>query len=303
MTIENETATALARDAATVMVLRERREETGLEVFMVRRHARSRFMANTYVYPGGKLDEADTSAAVADHVVGLDPAAACERLLDVKSPSKALGLYLAGVRETFEEAGFLLARRRGASAYIDLVGDEVIARRFADHRRALHDGSLSLSALADVEALEINLEYMGYFAHWITPYFESRRFDTRFFIALAPPNQLPLHDAVETTDSLWISPGEAIDRYRRGEFVIAPPTLRTLEQLAVFDTPESALAFTRNHCPPAILPHLKTDDDEVALLLPGDPQFPSDDPLYKRATPVDDGVTRMVMRDGIWDSV
>jgi hypothetical protein len=166
----------------------------------------------------------------------------------------------------------------------------------------LQQGQLSLSALAEREDLVLRMDQIGYFAHWITPYFEHRRFDTRFFVAVAPAQQRPLHDALETTDGLWIRPQEAIDRYRAGALVLAPPTLRTLEQLAAFTDVDSLLAFAHTHRPPAILPHL-AEGDEIALLLPGDQAFPAGDPLYARATAVHDGCTRMVMRDGYWYSV
>ncbi|MFU8806476.1 MAG: NUDIX hydrolase, partial [Bradymonadaceae bacterium] len=239
-------STALpALDAATVMVLRQ--SGTEFEVFMVRRHHKSGFMANAYVYPGGKLDEDDCTSIAASHVLGLDPEQAGARLGDTADPMRALGLFLAGVRETFEEAGILLASRRGEEDYIDLTSDAAIAARFADHRQALHRGELSLCELAAREDLVINLENVGYFAHWITPYFENRRFDTRFFVAIAPPLQRPLHDALETTDSLWITPSRAIDRYRADELFLAPPTLRTLEQLAGFEDLKSLLDFSQTH--------------------------------------------------------
>lgn len=301
MAANPDTKVVPARDAATVMVLRE--AEAGFEIFMVRRHQKSAFMANAYVYPGGKLDEADCTREAASCVVGLDPTQAAARLGDVTSPLKALGLFLAGVRETFEEAGILLARRRGESEPIDLTSDPDVAARFKGYRKALHEGSMSLSDLAKKEDLVLDLGQVGYFAHWITPYFEHRRFDTRFFVAIAPKHQRPLHDAVETTDSLWIRPEVALERYHQDDLFLSPPTLRTLEQLREFSSIESLLGSTAAGRPPAILPHLCDTDGEVCLVFPGNEAYPTGDPLYARATPVKDGCTCMVMRDGRWVSV
>ncbi|MBA2662293.1 MAG: NUDIX hydrolase [Bradymonadaceae bacterium] len=287
-------------DAATIMVLREADE--GFEVFMVRRHHKSGFMANAYVYPGGKLDEGDCSAVAAERVRGIGAEEACGRLREDIDGFKGLGLFLAGVRETFEEAGILLACSATSGELVDLTSDVAVAARFGAYRKALIGGELSLSELARREDLVIPLDRVGYFAHWITPYLEHRRFDTRFFVALAPANQHPLHDAVETTDSLWVRPLEAIEQYRAGALLLAPPTLRTLEQLARFASAQAALAFAKTHDPPTILPHFVEQDGSVALLLPGDRQFPSEDPDYVLATPVDDGVTRMMLVDGQWYS-
>lgn len=301
MAANPETKVVPARDAATVIVVRE--AEGGFEIFMVRRHQKSAFMANAYVYPGGKLDEGDCSEEAAGCVVGLDPAGAAARLGDVSSPLKAMGLFLAGVRETFEEAGILLASRRGESEAIDLTSDREVAARFKGYRKALQEGAMSLSDLARVEDLVLDLSQVGYFAHWITPFFENRRFDTRFFVAVAPRHQRPLHDAVETTDSPWIRPEVALERYGQDDLFLSPPTLRTLEQLAEFASIESLLASAAEVRPPTILPHLCETDGEVCLVFPGNEAFPKADPLYARATPVRDGCTCMVMRDGRWVSV
>jgi 8-oxo-dGTP pyrophosphatase MutT (NUDIX family) len=124
---------SIVRDAATIMILRE--ADSGFEVFMVKRHSKSGFMANRYVYPGGKVDEADCidlGGLEADqrHVEGLTPAQARARLAEEVEPPVALGLFLAGIRETFEEAGILLARRKGEDSLIDLTSDDQVAERF-----------------------------------------------------------------------------------------------------------------------------------------------------------------------------
>lgn len=277
----------MIHDASTVIVLRDRKD--GPEIFMVRRHGKSSFMANAWVYPGGRLDAADTRADVVKRIVGLTAETAHEEL-GIESATRAAGLYLAAIRETFEEAGVLLARRRGESSWIDLVnaGDE-----FQTYRQELQTYDIALSEVAEAEDLEFPLDELAFFAHWITPTFEPKRFDTFFFLARMPENQEPLHDAKETTDSFWIRPADALARFHNGELYLAPPTIRTLERLSSFDTVDAAFESTEGNLPPCILPHLITVGDSPILLLPGDPDFPADDPEYALATAVAEGPTRM----------
>lgn len=282
----------MIRDASTVMVLRES-EET-LEVFMVKRHFKMAFMANAYVYPGGKLDDEDMDAAALEHITGATVEDLADELRLQDDPGRAAGLYLAAIRETFEESGFFLARRKGDDAWVNLLGDD--EAKFADYRAKLNAYEMSLTEVARRESLVFPIERLRFFAHWITPSFESRRFDTRFFVARAPQRQNPLHDDKESTDSVWITPHEALRRADSdpGTFFLAPPTYRTLDQLRQFSTIDEVFAFCENRIPPRILPHLDTSGDTPVLLLPGDPDFPND-PEYSVAEPVDDDVTRMEM--------
>ncbi len=266
-------------DASTVLVLRD--ADDGVEVFMVQRHGKSSFMANAWVYPGGRLDDADTRPDVLARIIG-------EVRLDVDSPTRAAGLYLAAIRETFEEAGLLLARQGGEPDYVNLNSSP----RYAEYRGKLQRGEESLSVVAEREDLSFPLDELAYFAHWITPTFESKRFDTFFFLARAPQHQEPLHDERETTDSFWIRPAEAVARFEAGEFYLPPPTQRTLERLAAFDNVEAAFASTIGKTPPCIIPHWLDQETGPMLLLPGDPEYPGHLPEYAGATAVD-GPTRM----------
>lgn len=266
-------------DAATVLVLRD--SPDGPEVFMVKRHGKSSFMANAWVYPGGRLDEADTRPDVLSRIVGTPT-------LGLDSATRSAGLYLAAIRETFEEAGVLLARRADEQRWINLVD----APRFVDYRTALQDGSASLSVVAETEDLTFPIDELAYFSRWITPTFEPKRFDTFFFLARAPLQQEPLHDDRETTDSFWIRPGDVLHRFAAGELYLAPPTQRTLERLAVYDDVDDAFTGARGCTPGCIIPHLLQDPDGPILLLPGDPDYPADAPEYELACPVD-GPTRM----------
>ena len=288
-----------AVDAATIIILREAPD--GFQVFMVRRHSKSGFMADRYVYPGGKLDETDCTQVAARHIEGLTPQQATERLEEDVEPLRATGLFLAGIRETFEEAGILLARRAGEEALIDLTSDEYVAKTFRQYRKQLMDYEVALSEVAEAEDLIFPIDRLGYFAHWITPHVEPKRYDTRFFVAIAPESQRPLHDERETTDSVWIRPADAVDDNQDGDFLLAPPTLRTMQQLSDFDSAEAVLEWAQAHHPPTILPHMEQRDGRIWLFLPGDEEFPADEPSYETAEPVDDEVTRMVAEDiGLW---
>lgn len=289
------------KDAATIMIVRDGND--GLQVFLVRRHAASAFMANRYVYPGGKVDPTDCTTAAAAHVEGLSPEGARRRLDEVIDPLDALGLFLAGIRETFEEAGVLLARRSTEESLIDLTTDETTAQTFATYRNQLIDGQLALSELARREDLIFPLDRLGYFAHWITPTAETHRYDTRFFIARAPARQEPLHDACETTDSTWIAPRRAIEQNRSGDFQLAPPTLCTLWQLAHFGSARAAFEWSLEHDPPTILPHLKHTDNGACILLPGDPDYPDDQRTTRLFAPLDEEITRLYAdAPGIWQT-
>ena len=284
------------------MILRER--EDGFQVFMVRRHSGNEFLADRYVYPGGKLDDEDCTADAAEHVESMTPEDARQRLDEDIDPYSALGLFLAGVRETFEESGLLLARRVGEEDFIDLTSDPEVSARFSNYREQLQRSEISLSEVAERESLVFPMQWLGYFAHWITPHIESKRYDTRFFVCLAPENQAPLHDEHETTDSLWLTPREALERSRGDDFLLAPPTLRTLQRIADFDSAADALAFARSHIPPRILPHMQMQGDDVLLYLPGDPEFPEDDPRFSDVDPVSSDVTRMRMVSmGKWEVI
>jgi 8-oxo-dGTP pyrophosphatase MutT (NUDIX family) len=257
---ESETIPALP--AATVMLVRDA-PPSGLEVFVLRRTASATFAAGMYVFPGGRVDEADGSAEVEPVCSGLDDDVA----------SKALGVdhgglafWVAAVRECFEEAGVLLARRRdGGPVRID-----------DSERRAVHAGELSIANLCRRHDLVLDLSAIRYVAHWVTPIGEARRFDTRFFLAAAPPGQHGTHDDVELVDSRWVRPADAIALADAGELLMLPPTLANLRTLAESDTVEFALAAAdAAGPPPRIQPWLRRDASGrvVGIALPGDPDY------------------------------
>ena len=265
------------RHAATIVLVRPRAGGDGApEIFLVKRHRKSGFMASAYVYPGGKLDAEDSLPAVLASTSGLSAQAAFDRLapsgprLDddaALTPEQALAVHVAGVREVFEEAGILLAQ--GLDATEDVL----------DAWRAEINGELSFNALVARESLTLRPDQLHYFAHWITPSIESRRFNTRFFLAVAPDGQEGYHDETETVDSAWLRPAEALDRYSRGEIQLAPPTFRTLEDMAAFDSADSLLSGMVPARVPTIMPRFDSIDGTMTMFMPGDPLYPSPVPV------------------------
>ena len=262
-------AAVAIRPAATVMLVRDVEDDSeDIEVFMLRRTTKAAFAGGMYVFPGGAVDLAD----------GTDEASAlCEGLTDDEASQRlgiedgGLAYWIAAIRECFEEAGVLLARTPdGHDLRFD---DPVVADRFSVLRHEVHDGRLGVVDLCAAEGLRLATDAIGYVAHWVTPFGEVRRFDTRFFVAAAPRDQEPLHDDSETVDSLWVRPADALDRCRAGELVMLPPTIASLEFLSDHRTTDAVLhAAGLLGTPRRILPKAVFADDGrlTALLMPGD---------------------------------
>lgn len=251
-----------ALPAATVMLARD--GDDGVEVFVLRRTARAAFAADMYVFPGGKVDPADASADIEEFTEGLSPGDASAALaLD----DGGMAYWVAAVRECFEEASVLLARRRDGSA--PAVPDE--------DRRAVHDQELSMVELCRRHDLVLDLSEIRYVAHWVTPVGESpRRFDTRFFLAASPDEQEGRHDDVETVHSRWVRPSDALAESAAGGLALMPPTLACLRFLAEHATVDEALAAAdAAGPPPRIQPKIRWGDDGKmrGVALPGDPDY------------------------------
>jgi 8-oxo-dGTP pyrophosphatase MutT (NUDIX family) len=258
------------RDAATVMLVRDGASgRDALEVFMLRRNLNSDFVGGAYVFPGGAVDEADRHA---------DLEAVCEGRSDDQASvmlgvdSGGLAYWVAAIRECFEEAGVLLAYRE--DGVVVSLADPETEERFRAHRHAVDTGKTRLIEVCEIEDLRLAVDHIHYFSHWITPEGAPRRYDTRFFVTAAPPEQVPLHDDRETIANVWIRPQEALDRYERGEFDLIFPTIKSLEAISRFERSADLLAAAATiENVPAILPRITNSDDGVRILLPGDPGY------------------------------
>lgn len=238
------------RPAATVVLLRER--APGFQLLLMRRNRSAGFVPGAYVFPGGRVDAQDADPVLVSRLERLTPREAAARLGLPGGDPPAIAYYLAAAREVFEEAAVLVARPGGR-----FLPDTTSGRaRLVRLREQLLAGALGFTEVLDDLGVGIDGAALEYIAHWITPEAESRRYDTRFFAALAPAGSRSAPDPREMTDSLWLSPGEALDRHRTGRLPMIFPTIRTLERLSAFSTAEAVLAHYRTRDIPAIMPAL-----------------------------------------------
>jgi len=234
--------------AATILLIRDGPPPDGeLEVFMVQRHHQIDFATGALVFPGGKVDPGDHDARLRAHS---GPRAAS---LD----EAALSVRAAAIRETFEECGVLLARPRGQEQLVSAPRLAAIRERY---REALEAHDLPLAQLVEEEDLELAVDTLVPFAHWITPEFMPRRFDTTFYLVAAPPDQLALHDGLESVDSLWTTVARARSDAQSGRRTIIFPTLMQLGKLGRSRTVADALAAARAEPVVTVLPRLERDD-------------------------------------------
>jgi 8-oxo-dGTP pyrophosphatase MutT (NUDIX family) len=259
------------RDAATVLILRDGAE--GLEVFMLKRNLNSDFVGGAYVFPGGAVDPEDRHDDLEPVCEGRTDADASRRLGIERG---GLAFWVAAVRESFEEAGVLLAYDTHGKL-VDL-DDAAGIERWATHRTAVDTRARRLIDIVGDEGLRLAVDGMHYFGHWITPEGAPRRYDTRFFLAAAPANQTPLHDDHEVIANEWIRPEDGLARAASGELTMMPPTTASLRAVSRFATAAEALdAATRITTVPTILPRIVSGDGGVRLVLPGEPGY-DDDP-------------------------
>ena len=278
------------RDAATVLALRD--TDGGIEVFMVRRASRMGFLGGAHVFPGGALDAKDSDSRLLDLSTGFEAVGDLSRIHG--DTTRARGLLLAAARELFEESGILLARTADGD-WVDLDEEGPRSERLAAGRAALSARGGDFAALMADDGLRIDVSGLRFFAHWITPEREKKRFDTRFFLARAPERQSARHCDVESSEGEWITPARAFERYRAREIELVPPTIASLERLCDFRTVDDALAAFERTQVPCILPKILIGD-EVVILYPGDPDYASGTPEPPAGRPTN----RLLMKDGLW---
>lgn len=257
LTINSDTVHTPPVPSATVIVVRD--GPAGLEVLLVRRHGNSNVLGGVHVFPGGKLD-------AADHQV--DPAALdrspedCARSLGEPGldAETALGLHVAALRETFEESGLLLGQVHQAG----------LAARVRERTAAGTGFALALQQLG----CTVPTASVWPWSRWITPRVPSvtnKRFDTRFFVAAAPPGQVAEHCTFEATEAVWLAPRLGLERYWAGEIDLAPPQIMSLCQLSHLHTAAQVVATAQGR-PPALIEPEPFDQDGVRVICyPGDP--------------------------------
>jgi 8-oxo-dGTP pyrophosphatase MutT (NUDIX family) len=228
------------RPASTILLLRD--SPAGeIEVFMMVRHYEIDFNSGALVFPGGSVDKGDQEIIARPELYsggeGLD--------------SGSLSFRIAAIRETFEESGILLARPRGSNSLVE-------ARRAAEieaaDRATLCEGKTTFSKILTDNALLLALDELVPYAHWITPEGMPKRFDTWFFLAAAPPEQVGAHDGKESTDSIWVSPREALAGGDSGRFKLPFPTTRNLIRLGKQGGVSAALDDSRGRDVVTVMP-------------------------------------------------
>jgi 8-oxo-dGTP pyrophosphatase MutT (NUDIX family) len=253
------------RDAATVMVLKDVGRD--IQVLMLRRTAAMRFAPGAYVFPGGSVDPADYNADIGWH----GPSAGEIGARLGASAEAAYALVCAAVRETFEEAGVLLAGAPGGGPLAVPSGPSWDADRMA-----LISGTLTLAELLNGRGLVLRADLLVPWARWITPEGEPRRFDARFFAAPLPAGQQAVGHEAEADHVAWLRPADAIEAAKAGTMSLFPPTAVTLNDFASAVASGDGLAGilgTRREVQP-VEPRLVLEDGEVWLDLPEEVNYP-----------------------------
>ena len=240
-------------DAATIMLLRD--SPQGMEVFMVVRHHQIDFASGALVFPGGKVDKQDRDERVIARLSAYP-----------KAETDQGTLRAAAIREAFEESGILLARRKGGPA---VVADSDLDR----WREGLNKHTLTLGDLLAEGDLELACDDLAHFSHWITPEFMPKRFDTHFYLARVPADQIAAHDGHENVDSVWITPQQVIEDAREKRRTVIFPTLSNVVRLAQYKTVAQAFEGALNSTIVPIKPWMETRADGKYVCIPTDAGF------------------------------
>lgn len=266
------------RAASTLILLRDAAD--GVEVLMLKRHGLSETLGGAFVFPGGKVD-AEDAALDGEHFLDQTASVLHDRLgeQDIDTAT-AVGLYVAALRETFEESGLLLAQQLAPAQ-----SDAALAR--------LAQGTAFNALLAELQ-LRLCVDALAPWSRWITPRrpaMMNRRFDTRFFLAAVPDAQEAQQDDHEVTEARWLTPRAALAEYREGRIDMAPPQILSLLHLSSYGSVAAALADARTRPPPLVEPHTLQHGAERMMCYPGDPQYPVAGPVLAHPT-------RLLWRDG-----
>lgn len=248
------------KPAATVILMRE--EIKGdFEIFMVKRSSRSTF-GSLYVFPGGKLDPEDSENDLYPYCEGMNNEEASKQL-GIKE--NGLSFWIACIRECFEEVGVLLTN----------PDDSILqdTYKLTKLRKELNNKEITFKEICVSESLRLRTKNIVPCAHWITPDIETKRFDTRFFLAKVNAKQLASHDGFELTESFWIKPADALAKLKNGEMNMILPTIKNIEKLAEFSSSTEAFNYFEglgDNAIPPILPKFIKKDGEWVGFLPGE---------------------------------
>ncbi|MFJ9585804.1 NUDIX hydrolase [Streptomyces acidicola] len=253
---------AVPKRAATVILLKD--TDGTPVVHMLRRRASMAFAGGAYAYPGGGVDPRDDEL----HIRWAGPTRAwwADRLGVDETGAQAV--VCAAVRETYEEAGVLLAGPTADSVVGDTTGEDWEADRAAVAAR-----DLSFAEFLERRGLVLRSDLLGVWTRWITPEFEPRRYDTWFFVAALPEGQRTRNASTEADRTVWIRPRDAADAYDKGELLMMPPTIATLRQLVPYATAAEALAAAPGRDMTPVLARARLEEGEIVLSWPGHDEF------------------------------
>jgi len=282
------------RDAATVILVRTL-NESSWELFLARRHRRQSFMAGAFVFPGGQLEKSDCESELSSLVLAADSFHPEDLLQDNSlTPDRARGFFIAAIRETFEEAGIFLAGDSNGN-FINFQQEEAFAR-FTAHRQALNLGEISFADVLRKENILLFPDALIPYSHWITPEGETKRFDTRFFLAELPQGQETVSDYKELTEFLWVTPQNALAMHLSRKIILMPPTLKTVMELTSFASVDELFAAAKKRILYPILPQIFAQ----GVKLPHDPEYGLEQ--YRRPANPDEH-SRIIAEDGVWKAV
>ncbi|MBN1101840.1 MAG: NUDIX domain-containing protein [Deltaproteobacteria bacterium] len=287
------------RPASTVVLVRE--HEESLQVYLLKRSPGNSFFPGNYVFPGGGVSTVDRDAPLWERHLDLPLEEVVRRLGGGLGEEEIVGSGVCAIRETFEEAGVLLCRRREGA------GDRFEKICLLRTSEGLPKGWLGKAVEGDGWTLAFSL--LARWSHWITPEAMPKRFDTRFFLAFMPSGQSCTPDQRETTHGVWLTPEDALKANLRGETRLSPPTLVTLSDLFPFKSlPEMKAALETRTWGKPLLPVFRPLSGGGVIIEPWDPMYGREfsidaSRLASTVVPVGEPFSRIWYCEGIWRPV
>jgi 8-oxo-dGTP pyrophosphatase MutT (NUDIX family) len=288
------------RSAATVILARENAGR--LQVYLIKRSTKSGFMAGNYVFPGGVVDADDRAESFWQNHIDLSLAELSQRLGGSLGDRETLSFGVAAIRETFEEAGVLFA---GGEKQISADLEQLNQKRLSAN---LSNGWLQNLIKSQQWALSFSGLYR--WSHWITPEKMKKRFDTRFFLAAMPADQVCQPDTRETTDGVWSSPHKGLAGNLSGKIALSPPTVVTLHELLSYRSLNDLIQHAAQRpWGEALMPRLASVDKGAVIVEPWDPMYNqkeirlTSDELAKNVADVGQPFSRLWNHGGIWRPV
>ncbi len=267
------------KPAATVLILRPNANPAATEdyeILLMERHSKSPFMGGAYVFPGGKVEDSDQDLAV-------------KLKKESRDSPIADGYRVAASRECFEEAGVLLTEEK--------------PKDWQAWRQEVQSDARTFAARILAEKIPLNLESIFLWAHWITPSFEGRRYDTKFFITEVAPEEQASIDLIEATKSTWLSPSAAAQANQAGDILLMPPTVHLLDELRQYPLRAEVFEAARTRAVAPILPRINKIGERMAIILPWDPLYPTSEGEsleFDKTNPFTQTASRIVLHESIW---